>query len=238
MTNEIVKSTGGSLAEMQTIARAIASSGLFGLKTPEQALSLMAIAQAEGRPAASAAMDYHIISGKPALKAEAMLSRFLAAGGKVEWHTYTDVKAEATFSHPQGGSIKLDWTLDRATTAGITGNAQWKKYSRAMLRARVISEGIRTVYPGVLNGFYTPEEITDMQPTAVDVEFKEVPKIDAETLRQQGLEQCAKGKASFLAWYNLPEIKQHKAELAPFMNEFKAACEPQPETEQQHQLGD
>ena len=90
-----------------------------------------------------------------------------------------------------------------------------------MLRARVISEGIRTVYPGVLNGFYTPEEITDMQPTAVDVEFKEVPKIDAETLRQQGLEQCAKGKASFLAWYNLPEIKQHKAELAPFMNEFK-----------------
>jgi hypothetical protein len=33
-----------------------------------------------------------------------------------------------------------------------------------MLRARVISEGIRTVYPGVLTGEYTPEEVMDFQP--------------------------------------------------------------------------
>ena len=31
-----------------------------------------------------------------------------------------------------------------------------------MLRARVISEGIRTVYPGVVVGVYTPEEVSDM----------------------------------------------------------------------------
>jgi hypothetical protein len=30
-----------------------------------------------------------------------------------------------------------------------------------MLRARVISEGIRTVYPGVAVGIYTPEEVND-----------------------------------------------------------------------------
>ena len=31
-----------------------------------------------------------------------------------------------------------------------------------MLRARVISEGIRTVYPGCIAGTYTPEEVMDM----------------------------------------------------------------------------
>jgi hypothetical protein len=30
-----------------------------------------------------------------------------------------------------------------------------------MLRARVISEGIRTVFPGVAVGVYTPEEVAD-----------------------------------------------------------------------------
>jgi hypothetical protein len=33
-----------------------------------------------------------------------------------------------------------------------------------MLRARVISEGIRTVYPGCVVGVYTPEEVGDFEP--------------------------------------------------------------------------
>ena len=37
----------------------------------------------------------------------------------------------------------------------------WHKYPRQMLRARVISEGIRAVYPGGCSGFYTPEEVAD-----------------------------------------------------------------------------
>jgi hypothetical protein len=35
-----------------------------------------------------------------------------------------------------------------------------------MLRARCISEGIRTVFPGVVVGTYTPEEAEDMAPPA------------------------------------------------------------------------
>ena len=34
-----------------------------------------------------------------------------------------------------------------------------------MLRSRVISEGIRTVYPGCVVGTYTPEEVEDFQPS-------------------------------------------------------------------------
>jgi hypothetical protein len=67
--------------EMKGMADAIAKSKLFGMQTPEQVLALMAIAQAEGLHPAMAARDYHIIQGRPALKADAMLARFQSAGG-------------------------------------------------------------------------------------------------------------------------------------------------------------
>ena len=41
----------------------------------------------------------------------------------------------------------------------MTGKDNYKKFPRQMLRARVISEGVRAVYPGVLQGMYTPEEV-------------------------------------------------------------------------------
>jgi hypothetical protein len=124
----------------------------------------MLIAQAEGMHPAIAARDYHVIQGRPALKADAMLARFQTAGGKVSWDVYTDAEVKATFSHPSGGSVTLSWTLAQATRIGLAGKDNWKNYPRAMLRARVISEGIRTVYPGCVVGTYTPEEVQDFEP--------------------------------------------------------------------------
>lgn len=156
MSSEIVK-----VQDIQTMAQAVARSGLFGMKTVEQAMALMLIAQAEGRHPASAAMDYNIIQNRPALKADAMLARFQAAGGKVEWHDYTDAKVSATFSHPQGGAVKIEWDDDRVKMAKLDDRDMHKKYPRQMKRSRVISEGIRAVYPGVAVGMYTVEEVQD-----------------------------------------------------------------------------
>lgn len=149
------------VSDIEKMASAIAQSGFFGMKTKEQAMALMFIAQAEGRHPATAAQEYHVIQGKPALKADAMLARFQAAGGKVEWKSYTDKEVTGKFSHPQGGTVEISWTIEMATAAKLTGKETWKQYPRQMLRARVISEGIRTVYPGVAVGVYTPEEVQD-----------------------------------------------------------------------------
>ena len=148
--------------EMEKMAAVIANSGLFGVKNPVQALALMLVAASEGLHPATAARDYHVIQGRPALKADAMLAKFQAAGGKVEWHEYGATSCKATFSHPQGGKVTIEWTFEMAKAAGLTGKDVWKQYPRAMLRARVISEGIRTVYPAVLCGMYAPEEVRDM----------------------------------------------------------------------------
>lgn len=151
-----------SVSDIQSMSVAIAKSGLFGAKTPEQAMALMLVAQAEGLHPASAARDYDIIQGRACKKSEAMLRDFLAAGGSVQWHALDDTHAAATFSHPAGGSIRIDWDMKRASTAGLAGKDMWKKYPRNMLRARCVSEGVRTVCPMATGGMYTPEERQDM----------------------------------------------------------------------------
>lgn len=161
------------VSDIERMAVAMAASKLFGMKTKEEAMSLMFLAQAEGLHPAIAARDYHIIQGRPALKADAMMARFQQAGGRVEWKQYDDACASARFTHPQGGSVEVEWTMERAREAGLAGKDTWKKFPRNMLRARVISEGIRTVFPGVAVGVYTPEEVQDFE-SAKSVKTRDV----------------------------------------------------------------
>jgi hypothetical protein len=138
---------------------------MFGFKNTQEAMAIMLLCQAENLHPAVAMRDFHVIQGRPALKADAMLARFQQAGGKVEWKEYTDEKVTGVFSHPQGGTLELSWTLAKAKAIGIANKDNWKNYPRAMLRARVVSEGIRSVYPGCVVGVYTPEEVQDFTPS-------------------------------------------------------------------------
>lgn len=165
MTNELTIHQ-HSIADIEKMALAVAKSGLFGMKTPDQAMALMLVSQAEGIHPMTAAMDYDIIQGRPAKKSQAMLKSFLANGGKVEWHERTDEKVEATFTHPQGGSVRIDWDIARAKKAGIVGKDNWGKFPRQMLTARCVSEGVRAVYPGATGGMYVPEEVAEFEKPA------------------------------------------------------------------------
>lgn len=150
-----------TIPEVERVALAIAKGGLFGSNDPNAVLTLCLLAQAEGQHPAVVFRDYHIIKGKPAKKADAMLRDFVSAGGKVEWHKLDNDSADATFSHPGGGTVRIDWTMERARQAGLTTD-MWRKYPRQMLRSRVISEGVRTVYPGATSGLYEVGEVQDI----------------------------------------------------------------------------
>lgn len=150
--------------DMQQMAVAMATSKLFGMKSESEVLALMLVAQANGQHPAAAARDYDIIQGRPAKKSEAMLRDFIAAGGAVQWHQLDNERADATFSHPQGGTLRMDWDMARARAAGLAAKDMYKKFPRQMLRARVISDGVRTIFPAATGGMYTPEEARDIGP--------------------------------------------------------------------------
>jgi hypothetical protein len=168
-----------SFNEMEQMAQAIAKSGLFGMKDTNSVLALMAVAQAEGLHPATAARDFHIIQGRPALKADAMLARFQNAGGKVTWKEYTDDKVTGVFSHPNGGELAVTWTIEQASKIGLVKpGSGWQKFPRAMLRSRCISEGIRSVFPGSVTGFYSPDEVENFEsPTSKPQVVKDMGKV-------------------------------------------------------------
>jgi hypothetical protein len=157
--------------DMQKMADAIAKSGLFGMKEPAQALALMLTAQAEGQHPATITQDYDIIQGKATRKTHSVLARFQQSGGHIEWHVLTESKADATFTPPSGAGkpLRMEWTIDMAKRAGLVEKDNWRRYPRAMLRARCIAEGVRATYPAAIGGFLVPEEAQDLDFVAGEV---------------------------------------------------------------------
>jgi hypothetical protein len=151
-----------AINDMQTMADALVKSGFYGFKTKEQLLAVMLVAQAENKHPATVVQEFDVIQGRPALKSQALLARFQQAGGKVEWHTMTPQKCSGTFSHPAGGSLTVEWTIEMAKQAGLYRDGSgWSKYPEDMLRARCISRAVRAVYPGCILGHYAVEEVMD-----------------------------------------------------------------------------
>ncbi len=186
--SSLATAAGWTMADMERAAIAIAKSGLFGVKTPEQALALMLLAQGMNIHPALAAQLFHIIDGRPAMSAQAMLARFQQMGGKVEWLERGYRKVSARFSHPQGGMLVVTWTLDDAQRAGLAQRANWRRYPRQMLTARVIGEGVRTIFPAAALGFYTIEE-------AADIVADETGRLPVNVLEEAGYDVMAMAEA-------------------------------------------
>jgi hypothetical protein len=166
-----------SVQDLQIMAESVAKSRLFGLDAA-QAFTLMLLCQAEGIHPVRAVQRYHVIQGRPAMKADAMLADWQRIGGTVKWLTDNDdrEKCEALFTHPRfapdGKTIRFGW--NDAKAAGLTERRNsdgspnmWQKYPANLLRARVISTAVRMLAPGIVAGLYTPEEMADFEPAVV-----------------------------------------------------------------------
>ena len=217
------------IKELEKVGEYIVKSGLFGITKKEQAVALLLLAQSEGMHPMQAVKKYHIVQGKPVKKAETMLAEFLKSGGKVKWHELTNEVADATFIAPNGDSIRIKWTIKdvekiSSTYTDSKGNKvvkrlidkdNWKNYPRAMLRSRVISEGIRTVWPEITEGIYTPEEVIDMDVVNFEeTEAKTVNNVNVEKVDDQTEGQPQKEwKISEIKEIIKPELKNKFAEL-------------------------
>lgn len=171
----------------------IAESGMFGCQKHEQGMVLAMQCLAEGKAPLELAKTYHIVEGKLSMRADAMLGRFLTTGGKVKWLERTNEKVSANFSHGDNENVLIEASLEDMKKNGVamdkTGKylkANWQKFPRQMLTARVISEGVRLLAPQLIAGVYTPEEVQDFtndsKPAApaarVPVAVQPVTKVD------------------------------------------------------------
>jgi hypothetical protein len=129
----------------------------------------------EKLPPLEFARTYHMIEGKQVMRSDAMLAKFQMSGGKVRWHKMTDKEVSATFTSGEN-SLDFSLTMEELVKSGVaigSGNqlkANYKKFPKAMLRARLVSDAVRTLKPEIIFGYYTPEEVEDMNPQPVRTE--------------------------------------------------------------------
>ena len=109
----------------------------------------------------SASMDrIHVIQGKPTLSADAMLGLILQRGHTVTFDASDEYCTASGIRCDTGAKQSVTWDMAMAERADLTKNPTWRRYPRAMLRSRAVSELGRMLFSDVLLGLiYVPEEL-------------------------------------------------------------------------------
>jgi hypothetical protein len=150
--------------QMLTQCSVLVKSGFLPstIRTPEQAIAIALKGRELGMPMMLAFAHIYIIQGKPCMSAESMLGMIYkhAPGAIINYPRYENEAVTIEATRPGGKPFIVTWTMDDARKADLTGKDNWKKFSRAMLRSRCISEMARALFPDALQGVsYTPEEL-------------------------------------------------------------------------------
>lgn len=104
----------------------------------------------------------HVIEGKPVLSADGMVALVLGSGKAKYFVRVEESDTAVTYETCRAGTDvprRCTWTIEMAKRAALDKKDNWRTVPRAMLAARAKSELARDVYPDVLMGCYTMDEL-------------------------------------------------------------------------------
>lgn len=156
-----------ALAFIDSMGKAFHQGGLAGCKSEGQGKAMALTCLCDNITPLQFVRTYHLMDGKPSMRADAMLAAFMAAGGKWKWIDQGDDGKKASAHVAFGDNdLEVSYTIDDAKRAGlIKEKSNWEKDPGSMLRARTISKAVRMVAPQIVAGVYTPEELVDFRST-------------------------------------------------------------------------
>lgn len=169
----LVPATGGvsvntTALDVMELGQVLARSGYFkDARDASQAVVKILYGQEIGIGPVSAMMSIHVIEGKPAPSGNLIAARIRGSGKydyRVREHTAETCRIEF-FALARNGDREtlgvVEFSMEDARRAELLRNPSWRKYPRAMLFNRAISEGARVHCPEIFGGapVYTPEEL-------------------------------------------------------------------------------
>ncbi len=135
------------------------------INTPQKAFAIAQKGRELGIAPMEAFSSISIIKGKPTLSAELMMALIYknCPQAIINFEELSDerciIEAQRDNKHKP---TKISFSIDDAKRAGLDGQYSWKKYTRALLRSRAVSEMARAIFPDALVGCsYTAEELGD-----------------------------------------------------------------------------
>jgi len=110
----------------------------------------------------------HVIEGRPTLSAEMMTAAAKSSPACRYFRLVESTDTVAVYETQRTEDpepTRMSYTIEQARTAGLVGKGNWKSHPAAMLRARCSASLARAVYPDVLAGIYTVDELTPTEST-------------------------------------------------------------------------
>lgn len=239
------------LDRIQLMARMYAASSFNGSKKPQQEgdFFLMMMKGLELGIAPMAAIDtINIISGKPTLDAKGMLALVKSSGLLqsididstnerciVNIQRKNEPEQIISFTIQEAQQYKTtEYVGGQKTTISLSEKANWKSQPGIMLKWRAVTKAMREVFPDILAGLYTQEElapdITLVQPDGsmeISHDTKVFAGLENPTLDEEAIEKViswAKPKYGFDSAQQILEfIGQDNWEFSK--GNGKTACE-------------
>ena len=156
-----------SISDIQSVGAAIAQSGMFGINNAGAGLVVAMTCHSQGISLLEFSRTYHIVNGKPSMRADAMLAEYRKHGGKYVIVENSVNRAAAKFTF-EGQEYLGEFTMDDAKATGDCMDKGAMKYNWShrpadMLWARMVSRSVRRLCPEIVAGVYTPEEVEDFR---------------------------------------------------------------------------
>lgn len=128
----------------------------------------------------------YCLRGKPSLNADAMagicrnsgLVRFMMISS---WSVEHCTMIFSRKDEPIEVKHEFTYTIEMANAQGLTRNRNWQQMPLQMLRSRVLTMGLRAVFPDAVSGIYSPDEIADN----TEMSDEERTRISAESLGEE-----------------------------------------------------
>lgn len=167
--SDIIKSTSGldmvaSLADVLRLADTLSQArGGFipsHFTNSAQVAAVILAGRELGVGPMAALRSFYLVNGKLGMDASFVSGRMLAHGVGLEWLRDDDECASVRLSRAGMPPYVSTFSRQDAERAGLWGTATWRKYPRAMLRARAITAGARAYAADCFAGsVYTPDEL-------------------------------------------------------------------------------
>lgn len=147
---------------LQQQAAALVASGFLpqSINNPQKAVAIMMLGRELGIPPWAALSTINVIQGKPTVSPQLMLALINRSGQLADMECLSSAD-ECTVTMVRRGRVPHTetFTMKDATALQLTGKDNYKKQPATMLKWRAVAACARVVFPDVILGLYTPEEM-------------------------------------------------------------------------------
>lgn len=155
-----------TIDDVERVARISTASGICRVTRPEEAAVILLTGRELGLSPMQSLRGIYVVNKTPVLSADLLVAVVRRSGLCGSWRVVESTPETCTITTLRVGETEpasRTWTIADARRAQITGKPIWSQYPAQMLRHRCAADLAREVYPDVVLGLYTPEEMDSVE---------------------------------------------------------------------------